>query len=383
MAELACNLSEVYQPPIHSQPVLSIVIPSYNRANELALAIGSISEQIKDGLENKVELVLSDNASGEAAAGVIKAMAARWPFISYFMNERDEGGYFNLFSAPWRARGLYTWTFGSDDALLEGGVAHVVGQIEREAPSFMTLNKRVANADLSELLSENINSTPDRRFDTFIDLFCAMGVNQLAFISAQIEHTDTARQLDARAFLRCETRHPHVAAFLKKHAHRPAFYSRSNHLLHRVDNSQMLDYHSGNFHDYAITLPRLLWQVNEEVAGPKDLFERITGNKNVQSYDPPQVTFVDSIFENMLRAMGFGSLLSHADYRFYETALAQCRSDRWGQFEQLWDYSRQLTGLIDQFNTADAALKAARQAAMNTSAVFTQPTGAAGQPSGL
>ncbi len=375
MPKLECALADSQIRPISQEPVLSIVIPTYHRPAELQLTVQSIADQLKDGLENKVEILISDNASGPETVEMIRALAQYYPRISYMLNARDEGGFFNFFAAPWRARGRYTWVFGSDDILLDGGVANLVDILEREAPSFLTMNKRAANADLSEVFYTALNTVPDRRFDTFIDLFAAFGMNQLAFISAQIENTEAARKLDAEPFLRTESRHPHVAAFLEKHAFAPAYYSAANHLVHRVENSPMLDYNAGNFFDYAATFPRLLLEVSEKVGAPKDLFERTSGYRQVTTYDPPGVTFVDTIFENVLRALACGKYLHVGHQRAIEAALVHCRPDRMAQFAELWAYNQRMVGLERAAKTADETLKAAQQTALQTSQIFLKPTG--------
>jgi glycosyltransferase involved in cell wall biosynthesis len=374
MSKLECALADSLIRPIAQPPVLSIVIPTYQRPAELQLTVQSIADQIKDGLEHKVEVVISDNASDPDTTGMIRALANRHDCVSYMINARDEGGFFNFFAAPWRARGRYTWVFGSDDVLLDGGVASVVGILEREAPSFLTLNKRVANADLTQVLYDSANSVPDRRFDSFIDLFCALGINQLAFISAQIESTEAARALDPEPYLRSDSRHPHVAAFLEKHAHAPSCYSAANHLVHRIENSQLLDYNAGNFYDYGTTLPRLLVDIGAKVGAPLDLFERITGHKRIGDYNTPDVTFVDTIFENILRSLHFGRHLTMGHRRFLEATLAHCRPDRIQQFAEIWTYNNTLLQMEKRQKDEAQALLNARQAALNISEIFSRST---------
>jgi glycosyltransferase involved in cell wall biosynthesis len=374
MSKLECALADSLIRPITETPVLSIVIPTYHRPAELIVTVQTIADQLVDGLERKVEIVISDNASDITTVETIRTLAERYETVSYMINARDEGGFFNFFAAPWRARGRYTWVFGSDDVLLEGGVAHVVKALEREAPSFMTLNKKVANADLSGLVFEEMNSIPDRRFNSFIELFSAVGINQLAFISAQIESTETARQLDAEPYLRTDSRHPHVAAYLKKHAHAPSYYSAANHLIHRIDNSQLLDYHAGNFHDYATTLPRLLVDIASQVGAPLDLFERITGHKRINDYKKPDVTFVDTIFENILRSLHYGRHLTMGHRRFLEATLAHCRPDRLKQFDEIWTFNNALLDLEKRQKEETQALTNARQKALNVSDVFSRST---------
>jgi glycosyltransferase involved in cell wall biosynthesis len=374
MSKLECALADSLIRPVTQTPVLSIVIPSYHRPDELQLAVQSVADQLKDGLEDKVEILISDNGSGPETIGAIQALAERYDRLSYMINARDEGGFFNFFAAPWRARGRYTWVFGSDDFLLDGGVASVVGILEREAPSFLSLNKRAANNNLSEVLYNELNLVPDRRFDTFIDLFCAFGMNQLAFISAQIEDTEAARKLDPEPYLRTDSRHPHVAAFLEKHAYAPAYYSAANHLVHRVENSPMLDYNAGNFFDYGATFPRLLIEIMEKVGAPLALFEKISGHRRVASYDPPDVTFVDTIFENILRGLSAGKYLGVGHRRALESALVHCRPDRMGQFAELWKYNVRLIDMERQSKAAGDSLMVAQQKAMDTSQLFKSPT---------
>lgn len=374
MPPLECALSDSLLRPQDEPPLLSIVVLTHNRLDELILTVSCLGDQLVDGLEKRVEIVISDNASDAGAQQAIRALADRYPSLSYMFNARDEGGFFNLFAAPWRARGRYTWVFGSDDILMEGGVAHVVRLLDEQAPSFLTLNKKLANSDLSQMLWNEANTIPDRRFDSFIDLFCAVGVNQLAFLSAQIESTEAARSIDAERFVRTESRHPHIAAFLKKHADKPCYYSSATHLVHRIGNSPILDYHAGNFYDYAVTLPRLLQEVGAEVGAPDDLFERITGYKRITSYDPPEVTFVDSILENILRSLHFGRHLTVGHQRSLEAALAYCREDRLAQFAEIWKFNLALVDQERQVKDLEAGLAASRQAALQTSEIFTRPT---------
>jgi glycosyltransferase involved in cell wall biosynthesis len=374
MPKLECALADSLIRPFAEPPVLSIVIPTYERAAELQLTVQSIADQLKGGLEDKVELLISDNASNPETNGMIQAWPSAiraWATWSTPATRADSS---TSSPRPGALEVRYTWTFGSDDVLLDGGVASVVQILEREAPSFLTLNKRAANADLTQVLYTQLNAVPDKRFDTFIDLFSAFGINQLAFISAQIESTEAARAVDAEPYLRSDTRHPHVVAFLEKHAHAPAYYSAANHLVHRVENSQTIDYNAGNFYDYAGNLPRMLIEVAARVGAPADLFERTNGHRRVESYDRPEVTLVDTIFENMLRALSVGYHLTLGHRRALESTLAHCRPDRLAQFAELWTYSSTLHQMAERKADAKQILAQAREAALNTSRVFIQST---------
>jgi glycosyltransferase involved in cell wall biosynthesis len=374
MAPLECALADSLIRPMTGVPTLTIVVPSFHRPNELIQTVTSLCDQLKDGLEAKVEILISDNGSGLDTIETIKGLAQRYAVLGYMLNARDEGGFFNFLAAPWRARGRYTWVFGSDDLLMEGGIANVVAALEREQPSFLTMNQRVVNASITQSLTDAMNTCESRAFPTMGAMFSAFGINQFAFITAQVDRTDAARKLDYEHYLRANTRHPHVAAFLEKHWGKPAYYLADTHLVHRNDNSPMLEYHAGNFFDFGVTLPCVLVETGKRVRAPAGFLEQATGRKQIANYDAPDVTVVDAIFENQLRALSFGRYMTVGQKRTLEDMLSHCRADRLAQFEQIWAYSQQLDQLDRNKVAAEAALNQARQAALQTSAIFTQPT---------
>ena len=350
--------------------MLSIVIPTFNRPTELLQAAASIAEQLTGELLDKVEIIITDNASDAPTVTAIKDLAAAYPAISYLRHGRDEGGFFQFLAAPWRARGRWTWVFGADDILMPGGVAYVVGVLEREAPGFLTLNKRVFNATLSEQIRASNNAIPDRRFDTFTELFCAVGINQLAFITGNVELTEAARRIDPEPYLQADTRHPHVAAYLEKHHGAPACYASEPYVVHRVDNAHNLQYNSGNFFDYGVTFPTVLAAVAARIGAPKDLFERINGDKHIESYDRPEITFVDCMFENILRALYFGRRITVSQRRGLEAILASCAPHRLQQLSELWDLNQTLVGQERQIESSRAMIDSLQQGCLNASRGF-------------
>jgi glycosyltransferase involved in cell wall biosynthesis len=367
---LECALAEIEMRPIDPALLLSIVIPAFNRSPELMLAITGIADQLTGGLEHKVEIIISDNGSSEEAAAAIRHVAGQYQTVSFLRHARDEGGFFNYFAAPWRARGRYMWIFGSDDVLLPGGVAQVVQMLEREQPSFATLNKRVYNKDLTQEIWPAANTVPDRRFDTFEDLMCALGINQLAFISGNIELTETARAVDPRPFLKMDTRHPHVVAFLQRHHGAPAVYVSSAHLIHRLENSALPHYHLGNFFDYAATLPIHLHEVLTSIGASADFFDRMTGDKRIQTYELSGPTFVDNIFENLLRSMAGGKYLTVSYRRALEEILSHCRADRVQQLNDIWGMQDQVMILEQQVEDSKSMLAQGREACSQVSRNF-------------
>lgn len=355
---LDCRIAESLLKPLSQPPVLSIVVPTYNRTPEMIMTVESLASQVTDGLESKVEILISDNASGPDGQAAIRALAERFASVSYMFNAADQGGYFQLFSACWRSRGQWTWIFGSDDLLLPGGVAHIVGLLEREAPSFLTQNKRIGNLDLSKEMVSSVNGIPDRRFANFIELFCGVGIHQLAFLSGSMERTEAARKIDPTPYLEAGTLHPHLLSFFEKHHNQPCYYTSANYLVHRSHNAQLNEYMSRNFKDVGRTLPILMMQIGRKFGAPADFLDRINGSRKIDNYQEPRITFVDNMFENMMRAIATEKFITLNEKYAIDNILKHCRPGRLETFSKIWRINEEKRIISGDLNTRRRILDA-------------------------
>ena len=103
-------------------PLLSLCIPTYNRAGLLEPMLRSLCAQCA-ALDEWVEIVVSDNASTDRTQHVVDAASALYP-ITYGRNETNVGSR-NFLVAVERASGDYAWVLGDDDLVLEGGLSAV------------------------------------------------------------------------------------------------------------------------------------------------------------------------------------------------------------------------------------------------------------------
>lgn len=126
--------------------ILSICIPSYNRADMLSAAIKSILNQAAEG----VEIVVSDNASTDNTDSVMRDLARRHPQIRYVRSDVNVGADRNFLKVVEVATGRYTWLMGSDDMVAPGGVAEVLSAIENhpELPGF-SVNRQMYDVSMS------------------------------------------------------------------------------------------------------------------------------------------------------------------------------------------------------------------------------------------
>ncbi len=376
---LACPLAEVQLRQLLVDPVLSIVIPTYERSDELALTVVSIADQLLGDLAHKVEIIITDNASGPDTVGKIKFLAAQYASLSYLLHKRDEGGRFQSFAAPWRARGRWTWVFGSDDILADDALAPVVAMLEREQPSFATLNKQVYNHDLTQEIWSAANGVPDRRFDRFEDLMAAVGLGQLAFMTGNIELTATARAFDPDAFLKSDSHHAHLAAYLKKHHGKPGAYVSKPAVIHRIPGAGRREDRVDAAFDIAVTLPILMDAVLREIGGPDDYFERMTGDKRIAAYDDPDgATFVDLMLENLLLAIAEGRYFSFSHRWALEAILTRCAPHRLRQLGEIWQIQQTVQALDHQAENAQSRIVQGRQTCVDAARNFTRQAGADG-----
>jgi len=110
---------------MNSPPLLSICIPTYNRAGLLRECLSSINPEELDG---KVEVVVSDNASTDDTLTVLKAFQATHP-LRYIVQSENLGPDRNFDAVVAEARGEYCWLLGSDDVVQPGGVRSLVAML--------------------------------------------------------------------------------------------------------------------------------------------------------------------------------------------------------------------------------------------------------------
>jgi glycosyltransferase involved in cell wall biosynthesis len=155
-----------------TDPILTIAIPTYNGAKHLQETLDSIIPQLDD----RIEVVISDNASTDGVETIIQRAQATLPSLRYFRNAENIGGDRNFDLAVERASGTYVWLFSDDDLMVEGAIARVL-EVLRQHPDVCAVNVNYAvyNADLS--VREQERSLP-----LHDDVYCRDGNQFLATV---------------------------------------------------------------------------------------------------------------------------------------------------------------------------------------------------------
>ena len=107
------------------KPLLSIFIPTYNRADLLDSALAALAPQINQ-FHPEVELVVADNGSPDHTPQVIARWQDKLPMTAV-RNETNLGFYGNLFRITRDlAQGEFAWMVGDDDVVRPDGVERIL-----------------------------------------------------------------------------------------------------------------------------------------------------------------------------------------------------------------------------------------------------------------
>lgn len=153
---------------MNSLPLLSICIPTYNRAGFLRECLSSINPDEFDGM---VEVVVSDNASTDDTLKVLKAFQSTH-LLRYVVQSENLGADRNFDAVVAQARGEYCWLLGDDDALLPDSLSRITNELKKSKPVLLQLGYIQADIDLNPLKSISPNKSGLSEEGLLIDSAC-------------------------------------------------------------------------------------------------------------------------------------------------------------------------------------------------------------------
>lgn len=104
------------------KPLLTIAIPTYNRAKSLDLLLQSIGGQLIGLDDHDLEVLIFDNCSTDNTGEVAKSFSAKYSIIRYARNSENIGPDNNFVKAFNSAQGQYLWMLGDDELLFDGAI---------------------------------------------------------------------------------------------------------------------------------------------------------------------------------------------------------------------------------------------------------------------
>ena len=146
---------------MEKKPFFSIVIPTYNRIEELEFALYCIFRQ---NFTN-YEIVISDNCSTDETEKIISKLKSKK--IQYFRNKQNIDYALNVKEAVSRAKGEYVFLHGDDDFLLyKNTLAIICQEIKKYKPGFVRINYISLALDKKHIFSYKVKKpfTQDEYF---------------------------------------------------------------------------------------------------------------------------------------------------------------------------------------------------------------------------
>ena len=164
-------------------PLLTIAIPTYNRAGYLGTLLSVLFDQVAG--ERRIELIVSDNASTDKTPEVVHKFLADGLPIRYIRNEINSGADGNILQCFEKARGKYVWICGDDDVILPGGVQLVLERISESDYDLVYLLHYSFRRDGSYV---RVVPTPPIAAEVIedVDVFVRRINHSLSFISGNI-----------------------------------------------------------------------------------------------------------------------------------------------------------------------------------------------------
>lgn len=192
-----------------NQPLLTIAIPTFNRANLLELSLSRILNASK-GFEKYIEIVISNNCSVDNTESVIREAQKSFP-IKYFLNSENIGFNYNYIKLiDEYVTGKYCWVIGDDDFIYPNAIKEIINVlINHHNLSFVNLKfdlellRKLSFETKDYYLNNNSEWYPVTgrvlNFNELLSVGGAPGNLMFTFISSVIFKSDLIKNIDKSA----------------------------------------------------------------------------------------------------------------------------------------------------------------------------------------
>jgi abequosyltransferase len=178
------------------QPLLTIAIPTYNRASYLRLNLEQLSSQFYKVAHN-VEILISDNCSTDKTSDVVTGFVAQGLPIRYIRNPENIGSDCNIAQCFNEAAGRYVLILGDDDLLVDGALEILLALLEKN--HYGVLSMRPYGYDNDFRREYPGGGSRVHEFTDVGEFVIALGAFS-TLISANIISKELLSKVDARKF---------------------------------------------------------------------------------------------------------------------------------------------------------------------------------------
>jgi len=166
-----------------TEPLFTIAIPTFNRAEWLDLCLSQLAKQAAP-LGQQVEILVSNNNSTDNTETIINKYVSSGTSITYIRNAENIGSDRNLLQCFKRSSGKYVLVMGDDDVMLDGVLEKIIYILGKGDYGAVFLNSYgFANDYLAERPKANVQGY---RVYTNVDRFISRASYLMSFISVNI-----------------------------------------------------------------------------------------------------------------------------------------------------------------------------------------------------
>ncbi len=219
------------------RPLLSLCIPTYNRADWLRVSLMALAPAVQQAA-GLIEVVVTDNASPDdgRTKRVVEEAQALFP-VNYHRHPANIGMNPNLrYTVSEHARGEYAWVIGDDDVVCNDGLLRTVAALQAHPELDIVFvnhldyhGKQPIGGEVApDSISIYCTDFQDRYLPRLSDLLpvepnCFTAIYSFVLrrtLSAQAFVADTV----SAPFTSVQTVVPHAVWIIKNLLHRPAYY---------------------------------------------------------------------------------------------------------------------------------------------------------------
>ena len=117
--------------------LLTVAIPTYNRAANLEFALSRLLKQRNE----RIEFLISDNCSSDNTCEVVKKYQNEYSDLRYRRNDENVGAARNYIECYNNAKGKFVYLLADDDVLLDGALEQITSFLDAHSDiSILYLN---------------------------------------------------------------------------------------------------------------------------------------------------------------------------------------------------------------------------------------------------
>ena len=221
-----------------TQPILSIIVPTYRRPVELHFQLASILCQLDDVPIGSVEVIVVDNGLDEMTPRVMHDLQRNGSALKYVQRDSSVALEISIMSAREHGTGQYLWTLPDDDAIHPGCVKAILQHIQSESPEIFLISIEAWDPDLANCIGIGHSFLKERAtpFPSLHEAVRVLGWGvYFAYIGAAVFRADPFRSADISPY--AGSAHIYSFALLEAFWNKPCEFVRFPAIKYRVDRA--------------------------------------------------------------------------------------------------------------------------------------------------